>query len=152
MTPQRFEALAQAYGADLRLWPAAEQAAAKAWRVRSPHAEAVLAEARRLDDVLATDPTGALSADAQRTITTRLLGSRRSGASLLRWLSGLGAMGALGAGMAVGAAAMALAFVSPSQGPEVEGLGHLYEQSSFGDPPATAAQLTVPTAAPSARV
>ena len=55
MTPERFEQLADAWGADLRRWPAQEQAAAHALMEQpafAPAARAVLARANELDTLL----------------------------------------------------------------------------------------------------
>ena len=55
MTPERFEQLADAWGADLRHWPAQEQAAARALMEQpafAPAARALLARANELDTLL----------------------------------------------------------------------------------------------------
>lgn len=51
MTPERFEALTAAYGADPRRWPEDERDAALAFAA-GPRAQAILARERRLDDLL----------------------------------------------------------------------------------------------------
>ncbi|MFD2430767.1 hypothetical protein ACFSUK_27275 [Sphingobium scionense] len=53
MTPERFAALADAYGADLRRWPSHEQDAAQAMLATDPaNARDVLARAATLDGLL----------------------------------------------------------------------------------------------------
>jgi len=71
MDRTRFEELAQAYGADLRRWPAAEQAAAAAYAAaNAAAAEAALAEAGALDRALeaAREPEADSPALAQRIL------------------------------------------------------------------------------------
>ncbi|MPW15577.1 hypothetical protein GCT13_01285 [Paraburkholderia sp. CNPSo 3157] len=56
MTPERFRAIVDAYGADARRWPEAERAAASAWADQHrSEANALLAEAARVDAWLASD-------------------------------------------------------------------------------------------------
>jgi hypothetical protein len=56
MTPERFHAIVDAYGADPRRWPAAERASAQAWASRHrEEADAVLAESAWLDASLSSD-------------------------------------------------------------------------------------------------
>ena len=52
MTPERFQALIDAYGAEPRRWPEAERAAAVAFAGASPQTQAWLDEARGLDAML----------------------------------------------------------------------------------------------------
>ncbi len=52
MTVDRFDELASAYGASISLWPAEEQAAAKALAENSPEAQAVLDREKVLDTAL----------------------------------------------------------------------------------------------------
>ena len=60
MTPDRFEELLEAKGADLAAWPEAERRAAERLLADSAEARAALAQARSLDDLLA----GALAPEA----------------------------------------------------------------------------------------
>lgn len=54
MDHDRFAALAEAYGADIRAWPEAERDAARAYAAAAPErAEAVLGDAAVLDQALA---------------------------------------------------------------------------------------------------
>jgi hypothetical protein len=56
MTPERFRAIVDAYGADARHWPASERADASAWADQHrSEADALLAEAARIDAWLASD-------------------------------------------------------------------------------------------------
>src|SRR5690606_29901660 len=52
MTPERFETLIAAYGADPRRWPEAEREAALAFAEGDPRAQTALAAERRLDALL----------------------------------------------------------------------------------------------------
>jgi hypothetical protein len=57
MTAERFAALAQAYGGDLRRWPEAERAAANAFLIAEPAAaEPLLAAERWMDGALDSTP------------------------------------------------------------------------------------------------
>lgn len=69
MTPERFEALLAAYGADPARWPAAERGAAQAFAERARGAP-MLARERRLDALLAAAGT---PAPADEALLTRLL-------------------------------------------------------------------------------
>lgn len=63
MTPDRFEALAEAYGGDLVRWPAAERGAMAAWAGEHPGAaRAILARAADLDVLLDAAPAPHASA------------------------------------------------------------------------------------------
>ena len=135
MTLERFETLADAYGADLARWPPADRAEAERWLAQTPGAGAVLLRAARLDQALASFETKPVTADLQRRIVTALLNRRALAARLRGWLSGLGAVGVLGAGAAAGAAAMALVTISGPPRSDLDAGGALYEQSSFGDLP-----------------
>jgi hypothetical protein len=61
MTIERFAALVDAYGADRRRWPTAEQGAALALLANDPRARALLVEARLLDETLDGEPSPAVS-------------------------------------------------------------------------------------------
>ena len=62
MTLQRMSELAEAYGADLRRWPAEARAAAQAMMADDPvGGERVLADARAIDDLLHASPTPSVS-------------------------------------------------------------------------------------------
>ncbi|BCG00891.1 hypothetical protein PPGU19_054590 [Paraburkholderia sp. PGU19] len=56
MTPERFRAIVDAYGAEARHWPEAERAAASAWAAQHrSEVDALLAQAAQLDAWLASD-------------------------------------------------------------------------------------------------
>ncbi|MBB1180263.1 hypothetical protein DSM05_13980 [Pseudomonas sp. FW305-3-2-15-E-TSA4] len=62
MKAQRLHALAEAYGADLRRWPASERAFAESLIAADPSLKAVLDEAAALDALLDAAPAPAPSA------------------------------------------------------------------------------------------
>ena len=127
MTPERFRALADAYGGNLDRWPAADHDAARSHLTSRPDAHAELAAAGRLDAALAAwtvpGPGAALAARIARTVAMRHTRARR----VRVWLSSFGAATALAGGMAAGAVAvMRLA-------PAAEQVtAPLYELSVFG--------------------
>ena len=108
MEIERFETLAQAYGADLRRWPELERAAAEALLAHRPdQARAILLEAQGLDavhdDWRAPVPSAALREAVMATAprSRRELSWRGFGF----WLSGAGFAAAALAGVVVGVAA-----------------------------------------------
>lgn len=129
MTPERFAALADAYGGDLRRWPEAEQAEAGRHLQAAPDAAGVLARAGDLDEVLSAYDAPGPSLQLYHRITAQISAPPRAYLRLARWLSGLGVLGALAGGVAAGAAVVALS--GPAR-PDWDGLDGLYEQSSFG--------------------
>ena len=69
MTLAEFEALVQAYGADLKRWPVSRQEAAEAFLAQSPAATDALAEEAGLDALLdQMTETAPVSADLQAAI------------------------------------------------------------------------------------
>ena len=75
LTLRRFKALTRSYGADLRRWPEATRADAKALLASSPLARALHDEARTLDDAFETANLGARAAfprDAQEAALARV--------------------------------------------------------------------------------
>lgn len=129
MTPDRFAALADAYGGSLDRWPATERDAARAHIAARPEARALLAEAARLDDALAgwtvPGPGAALAARIMTEAARRHAYRRR----LRLWLSGLGTAATLAGGLATGAGAMAL-WAPPA---DTAG-GPLYQLTVLGAP------------------
>ena len=88
MTPDRFEALAQAYGGDLRRWPEAERTAAAGFALAHPvDAEKMLGHAAALDAALDRYKVPAPAAD----LASRILAARPRPADWRRWGAGLGA-------------------------------------------------------------
>jgi hypothetical protein len=126
MTPERFEALAEAYGGDIARWPQAEQAAALAL-AGSAQARAALAEAARLDarlaDYAVAAPSGALMRKIAASATAGPVWRRAQ-----LWWSGLGLVAVAAAGGIAGALAVSVA--APANLPAAE---PAYEQTAFGD-------------------
>jgi hypothetical protein len=134
MTPERFHAIVDAYGADARHWPDAERAAASAWAdAHRSEADALLAQAAQLDAWLASDaaatPDAALVERVVRSAPGRRKsrrwswlaplagnGSRRGG----WWWSGAAFAGVGVIGGLAGAFAVSFFLVTgtPSPGPE----------------------------------
>lgn len=105
MTPDRFSALAAAYGSDLHRWPAAERSAATAFAAAHPEiaADALFAE-HVLDGKL-----DAYEVAAGATLRGRIVASAplaRTAAQTWRWVAaaglGLGLAASCAAGVAVG--------------------------------------------------
>ena len=113
MTPERFAALADAYGGEIARWPAEERGTARAHLAENPAAQQALALQAGLDGALAgwtMEGPGAALAGRIAAAATR----QRSYARRVRlWLSGLGAATALSGGIAAGAG-MALLASPPS--------------------------------------
>jgi hypothetical protein len=64
MTPDRFQTLVEAYGADARRWPDAERDTARAWAAQHPvEANAVLEHAAALDGWLDADRLAPMRAE-----------------------------------------------------------------------------------------
>jgi len=104
----RFEALAEAYGADRRRWPAAERDAAEVFV--SAHAEvarAILAQADVLDDLLFAAPAAVPSEALRRAVLAAAPKARPERPGLLFWLSGAGMATAAVVGVIVGTSAAA---------------------------------------------
>lgn len=77
MTLERFKELLDAFGADLRRWPEAERAAARALIAQAPEAQAALAAARRLDRLLDLyDPPADRAAEARLRVALAAVPSR----------------------------------------------------------------------------
>lgn len=105
MDMARFETLADAYGADLRRWPASERATAEVLLASEPKAKACLVAAEAIDDLLAIAPP-APSATLRAAIIASAPKPRRSlFEGMGFWLSGAGLAAAGVAGILVGAAA-----------------------------------------------
>lgn len=109
MTEIRFAELAEAFGGDLRRWPEAEVATARAWIEANPiAAERALFEARQMDAVLYASPNPVVStalrdrviasaATAGRTAQTAWPSLRK-----LLWIGGAGWAAAACAGVVFG--------------------------------------------------
>jgi hypothetical protein len=101
MTPERFETLAEAFGGDVAVWPAAEREAAAAFMAAEPaRAGAILAEAEALDSALAAfSPPRAASGLMDRIVAGAPM------PRVMRWWSGWLAPAGMGAGLAAACAA-----------------------------------------------
>lgn len=108
MNAQRFQNLAEAYGADLRHWPEAERGAARAFMDADPHgAERLLFEARQMDLVLEASSRAVVSHDLRERVialaaTAGLKPRARFAFGRLAWASGAGWAAACAAGVLVG--------------------------------------------------
>jgi len=106
MDLERFEHLADAYGADLRRWPEAEREVARRLLAADPRAGRVLDEADVLDAFLDAAPRPAPShALRERVIADAAgahLGRRRGLWGPFAWMSGAGWAAAACAGVAFG--------------------------------------------------
>jgi hypothetical protein len=104
MDLDRFKALAEAYGGDLRRWPEAARADAKRFAADRPEARALLAEEADFDHLLhGWSPEPASAALRQRVIASAAVRRARLGLKLSWKLL------ASGAGMAAAGAAGAMA-------------------------------------------
>lgn len=84
---ERFEALAAAYGADLRRWPQAERGRAQALSRSNPgRAQAILAAEGELDALLAQSVVPAPSRRLQLRILASARSDRNQPVAALRWL------------------------------------------------------------------
>lgn len=104
MTIERLKTLAQAYGADLRRWPASERPFAESLIAADLAARAALDEAAALDALLAASPAPLPSAQ----LTARVLAAApkpraaRTHRGRLAWLLGAGWTAAACAGVVAG--------------------------------------------------
>lgn len=104
MTPERFAALAEAYGGDLARWPEPEREAARALRLRDPACEAVIAHAAALDAALAMASVPAPGAAlVGRVIAAAAERPAWRVSGPWRWLTGAALAGACAAGLLTGA-------------------------------------------------
>jgi hypothetical protein len=106
MTPERFDQIVQAYGADPHRWPLAERAAAQAWaNSHRPQAQALLSDAARIDAWLAADTIDPPGAALRQRIVERAPVRRRAARRRLWWsgaaLAGVGLLGGAAGAFAV---------------------------------------------------
>jgi len=133
---ERFASLADTYGGTIGRWPEADRAAAQVLAEESAIARAKLAEADALDAVLDRSRVAAPSAELRQRLLASAPKPRaiRDPAStrsrLLRWLSGLGAIGVLTSGALAGAAVVAMSGPTHVDADSVAGL---YEQANVLD-------------------
>ncbi|MFN3814666.1 hypothetical protein [Brevundimonas sp.] len=109
MNAQRFQDLAEAYGADVRRWPEAERDAARAFMGGNPHgAERLLFEARQMDLALDAAPRPMVSHALREQVIALAATAglepraRRFGFGRFVWMSGAGWAAACAAGVMVG--------------------------------------------------
>ena len=109
MDAQRLEALAQAYGGDLRRWPEGERSAAQGLLSTRPELASTLAVATRLDAALDTSPRPSPSAALRdRVIASAAASGLRARKAGRFWFdrlmlaSGAGCAAAVCAGVIVG--------------------------------------------------
>lgn len=109
MTEARFVALAEAWGGDLRRWPAAEATSAKLWADAWPTAAArALFEARQTDAVLDLVPRLAVSSSLSDRVIASAAGvglkarTAWPGLRRLLWIGGAGWVAAACAGVVFG--------------------------------------------------
>lgn len=104
MTIERLKALAEAYGADLRRWPASERPFAESLVATDPAARAALEEAASLDVLLDASPRPTPSAALAARILAAAPKAREARAHLGRifWFLGAGWAAAACAGVVAG--------------------------------------------------
>ena len=103
MTRERFEYLADAYGGDLRRWPADQRAFAESLVAADPAARVLLDEAAALDALLDASPSVAPSADLTARVLRAAPGARaKSRPRRAVWFLGAGWAAAACAGVVAG--------------------------------------------------
>ena len=103
MRIERLQALAEAYGGDLRRWPADQRAFAESLVAADPAARVLLDEAAALDALLDASPSVAPSADLTARVLRAAPGARaKSRPRRAVWFLGAGWAAAACAGVAFG--------------------------------------------------
>lgn len=103
MRIERLQALAEAYGGDLRRWPADQRAFAESLIAADPAARALLDEAAALDALLDASPSVAPSADLTARVLRAAPGARaKSRPRRAVWFLGAGWAAAACAGVVAG--------------------------------------------------
>lgn len=102
MTPERFIALAAAYGGSIDRWPEAERDAARACLAAHPEVGEALDAEAALDSTLALWTVPGPGAAVAGRIVASATPRRKTALRLPLWLAGLGLAGALAAGGAIG--------------------------------------------------
>jgi len=134
MTPERFQQIVDAYGADPRRWPQHERAAANAWAASNrTQADVWLAQAGHLDAWLSTDEVPPPDASLQQRILAsapvKRPASRRRKSSRAWWWSGVAVAGVGVLGGMAGALAVSFFVMTEVVPPAHESS---YLTSSFG--------------------
>ncbi|MFZ4963592.1 hypothetical protein ACL9RJ_04935 [Pseudomonas sp. Mn2068] len=122
MTPERFGQLAEAYGADLRRWPASEQAAAQALLDRGDStALDAVQQARWLDSLLDSHTLPAVDPALIRQVRLSANPARQPSfwSRYAGWLSPAGFVGVGVAGVAAGILVASLSLPLPMLSAEV---------------------------------
>ncbi len=103
MRIERLQALAEAYGGDLRRWPADQRAFAESLVAADPAARVLLDEASALDALLDASPSVAPSADLTARVLRAAPGARaKSRPRRAVWFLGAGWAAAACAGVVAG--------------------------------------------------
>ena len=103
MRIERLQALAEAYGADLRRWPADQRAFAESLVAADPAARVLLDDAAALDALLDASPSVAPSADLTARVLRAAPGARaKSRPRRAVWFLGAGWAAAACAGVVAG--------------------------------------------------
>lgn len=103
MRIERLQALAEAYGGDLRRWPADQRAFAESLVAADPAARVLLDEAAALDALLDASPSVAPSADLTARVLRAAPGARaKSRPRRAIWFLGAGWAAAACAGVVAG--------------------------------------------------
>ena len=104
MTPERFRAIIEAYGATPQRWPAAERAAAERFARSKPEVEALLLREAELDDLLGRYSVRSPGSTLTGAVVASARPFRKPSSGYL--LKGFGFIGAGLAGAIVGALLM----------------------------------------------
>jgi len=125
MTPGRFAAIVDAYGANSLRWPDAERAAAQAYeRAHPDHVNHILQQAGSLDAVLESWEVGGPGSVLSARVLDGTRHANRSFHALRLWLSGAAAAVSLAGGVATG-----IGMVTQHSAPTASSL---YATSIFG--------------------
>ena len=130
MSPERFAAVTESYGADWRRWPAADREAARRLEASGDAAARhLLSEAAELDRLLDGYVVAAPSDALYRSIASGAPAAATRRVGLRLWWSGLGLAAAGLAGAFAGASAIAVA--APALHAPTG--WNVYEATAFGD-------------------
>ena len=145
MDAKRFEALADAFGADVRRWPDVERDDARRFIDQHPAAaRAIVARADALDNMLWASPAPEPSEALRERIMAAApgpTGRRPSGPRTWRWLVGAGVGGLLAASCALGlAVGVAVAPTALAQADRIGPADPINEAARFLREPADATE------------
>ena len=130
MTPERFQHLANAYGADIQRWPASEQAGAQVlMRSANPAVSDALRQARWLDGQLDSHLLAPVPGDLARRIAATAVRQPAPPSFWSRHLDWLPRIGFVGAGLAgIGAGMLVVSLGLPLRS-AADALPSIFEQS-----------------------